>query len=41
VEDFSGVEGMSQMYHYNILFTSSDSDINASQLLSQPVTGLG
>jgi len=22
VEDFSGVEGMSQMYHYNILFIS-------------------
>ena len=38
VEDFSGVEGMSQMYHYDILFTSSDSDINASQLLSQPAS---
>jgi len=38
VEDFSGMEGMSQMYHYDILFTSSDSDINASQLLSQPAS---
>ena len=36
VEDFSGAEGMSQMYHYDILFTSEDKDIDASSLLSKP-----
>lgn len=38
VEDFSGVEAMSQLYHYDILFTSSDKDIAAGQLLSQPAS---
>ena len=38
VEEFSGTEGMSQMYHYDILFTSQDKDIDASQLLRQPAS---
>ncbi|MCS3433645.1 type VI secretion system Vgr family protein [Klebsiella sp. BIGb0407] len=38
VEDFSGAEGMSQMYHYDILFTSNDKDIDVSALLSKPAT---
>lgn len=38
VEDFSGFEGLSQIYHYSILFTSSDNDIDAAQLLSKPAT---
>lgn len=44
VEDFSGSEGLSQMYHYDILFTSADQDIDATQLLSKPAnltTGTG
>ena len=36
VEDFSGSEGLSRMYHYDILFTSADQDIDATQLLSKP-----
>ncbi|EKY3118002.1 type VI secretion system tip protein VgrG [Cronobacter turicensis] len=38
VEDFSGVEAMSQLYHYDIRFTSSDLNIDATQLLSKPAT---
>ncbi|ANS42250.1 hypothetical protein Q5A_008915 [Serratia inhibens PRI-2C] len=38
VEDFSGREGMSQTYHYDILFTSSDKDIDATQLLRKSAT---
>lgn len=38
VEDFSGSEGLSQMYHYDILFTSMDKDIDATQLLSKPAS---
>ena len=38
VEDFSGIEAMSQMYHYDILFTGSDKDIDAAQLISKPAT---
>ncbi|MFB0713870.1 contractile injection system protein, VgrG/Pvc8 family, partial [Buttiauxella noackiae] len=38
VEDFSGSEGLSQIYHYSILFTSSDNDIDATQLLSKPAS---
>jgi len=38
VEEFSGTEGMSQMYHYDILFTSQDKDIDATQLLRQPAS---
>lgn len=38
VEDFSGNEGLSNTYHYNILFTSTDKNIDADQLLRKPVT---
>ncbi len=38
VEEFSGTEAMSQMYHYDILFTSQDKDIDAAQLLRQPAS---
>lgn len=38
VEDFSGREGMSQLYCYTIHFTSAEKDIPASQLLRQSVT---
>lgn len=33
VEDFSGREGMSQTYHYDILFTSANKDLAAEQFL--------
>ncbi|MGP6379868.1 type VI secretion system Vgr family protein [Yersinia bercovieri] len=38
VEDFSGNEGLSNTYHYNILFTSTDKNIDADQLLRKPAT---
>lgn len=38
VEDFSGNEGLSKIYRYNILFTSTDKNINADQLLRKPAT---
>ncbi|HHA0034222.1 TPA: type VI secretion system Vgr family protein [Yersinia enterocolitica] len=38
VEDFSGNEGFSNTYHYNILFTSTDKNIDADQLLRKPAT---
>ncbi|MFZ4833279.1 type VI secretion system Vgr family protein [Rouxiella sp. Mn2063] len=38
VEDFSGVEGISEAYRYCIHFTSTDKDIDASQLLRKPAT---
>jgi type VI secretion system secreted protein VgrG len=38
VEDFSGFEGLSHIYHYNIIFTSTDNNIDATQLLSKPVS---
>ncbi|EOC0042102.1 type VI secretion system Vgr family protein, partial [Cronobacter turicensis] len=38
VEDFSGFEAMSQLYHYDIRFTSSDLNIDARQMLSKPAT---
>jgi type VI secretion system secreted protein VgrG len=38
VEDFSGAEAMSELYHYTIIFTSSDPNISAAQLLSKPAT---
>ncbi|ELY4853892.1 type VI secretion system tip protein VgrG [Cronobacter turicensis] len=38
VEDFSGFEAMSQLYHYDIRFTSSDLNIDTTQLLSKPAT---
>lgn len=33
VEDFSGNEGLSKTYQYDILFTSADKDLDATQLL--------
>ena len=38
VEEFSGREFMSELYHYTILFTSSDQHISSSQLLAKPAT---
>lgn len=38
VEIFSGKEFMSELYHYTVLFTSSDLNINATELLSKPAT---
>ncbi|WP_241199766.1 type VI secretion system Vgr family protein [Erwinia billingiae] len=38
VEEFSGKEFMSELYYYTILFTSSDKDITAAQLLSKPAS---
>ncbi|HEY2452821.1 MAG TPA: type VI secretion system tip protein VgrG [Scandinavium sp.] len=38
VETFSGNEFMSELYHYTIIFTSSDPNISAAQLLSKPAT---
>lgn len=38
VEEFSGREFMSELYHYTVLFTSSDQNIDAAQLLSKPAT---
>jgi len=33
VEDFSGNEGLSKTYQYDILFTSADKDLDATHLL--------
>ncbi|WP_312982782.1 type VI secretion system tip protein VgrG [Atlantibacter sp.] len=38
VEEFSGKEFMSELYYYTVLFTSSDLNIDAAQLLSKPAT---
>ncbi|WP_338557308.1 type VI secretion system tip protein VgrG [Erwinia sp. E_sp_B04_7] len=38
VEEFSGQEFMSELYHYTVLFTSGDRNIDATQLLSKPAT---
>ncbi|MEX3174040.1 type VI secretion system Vgr family protein [Serratia quinivorans] len=38
VEEFSGKEFMSDLYYYTVLFTSSDLNIDATQLLSKPTT---
>ncbi|SUI81457.1 Uncharacterized protein conserved in bacteria [Serratia quinivorans] len=38
VEEFSGKEFMSELYHYDIIFTSSDQNINSAQLLTRPAT---
>ena len=38
VEDFSGSEGLSRNYYYDILFTSADKNIQANQLLRQMAT---
>jgi len=38
VEEFSGKEFMSELYYYQIIFTSSDQNINSAQLLTRPAT---
>lgn len=38
VEEFSGAEKLSKLYYYNIIFTSADKNIDATQLLSKPAT---
>ena len=38
VEDFCGTESLSQLYRYDISFTSTDKNIDASQILSKPAT---
>lgn len=38
VEEFSGKEFMSNLYYYTVLFTSTDLNIDATQLLSKPAT---
>lgn len=38
VETFSGTEKLSELYYYNITFTSTDKNIDATQLLSKPAT---
>lgn len=38
VEEFSGKEFLSELYHYTILFTSHERDISSAQLLSKPAT---
>ncbi|WP_343645673.1 type VI secretion system tip protein VgrG [Enterobacter sp.] len=38
VETFSGQEFMSELYYYQVVFTSSDQDISSAQLLTQTAT---
>ncbi|ECY3795849.1 type VI secretion system tip protein VgrG [Salmonella enterica subsp. enterica serovar Minnesota] len=38
VEEFNGKEFMSELYHYDIIFTSSDQNISSAQLLTRPAT---
>lgn len=38
VEEFSGREALSELYDYQIIFTSPDNDIQAGQLISKPAT---
>ncbi|ELY4521050.1 type VI secretion system tip protein VgrG [Cronobacter muytjensii] len=38
VEEFSGREALSELYDYEIIFTSPDNDIQAGQLISKPAT---
>ncbi|EPO2351487.1 type VI secretion system tip protein VgrG [Escherichia coli] len=38
VEDFCGTESLSQLYRYDISFTSIDKNIDANQILSKPTT---
>ncbi|ATF94587.1 Uncharacterized protein conserved in bacteria [Cedecea neteri] len=38
VEEFNGKEFMSELYHYDIIFTSSDQNISSEQLLTKPAT---
>ncbi len=38
VEDFSGIEGISKIYRYDILFTSTDKHLDAAWFLRKSVT---
>ncbi|XXD08726.1 type VI secretion system Vgr family protein [Klebsiella sp. R445] len=38
VENFSGKEFMSELYYYQVVFTSSEQNINSTQLLTKPAT---
>lgn len=38
VEDFSGIEGLSRIYSYDIIFTSTDKHLDAAWFLRKPVT---
>jgi type VI secretion system secreted protein VgrG len=38
VETFTGKEFISELYYYQVLFTSSDQDISSAQLLTRPAT---
>jgi len=38
VEDFSGVEGMSRIYRYDIVFTSTDKHLDAAWFLRKPAS---
>lgn len=38
VEEFNGKEFMSELYHYDIIFTSSEQNISSAQLLTKPAT---
>lgn len=38
VEEFNGKEFMSELYHYDIIFTSSDQNISSAQLLTKSAT---
>ncbi|EKK5270388.1 type VI secretion system tip protein VgrG [Cronobacter dublinensis] len=38
VESFTGKEFMSELYHYQVIFTSSDQNISSAQLLTKPAT---
>lgn len=38
VEDFSGIEGLSRIYSYDIIFTSTDKHLDTAWFLRKPVT---
>ncbi|EMN5545022.1 type VI secretion system tip protein VgrG [Enterobacter cloacae] len=38
VESFTGKEFMSELYYYQVIFTSSDQNISSAQLLTKPAT---
>ncbi|MBN6042531.1 type VI secretion system tip protein VgrG [Citrobacter sp. ku-bf4] len=38
VEEFNGKEFMSELYYYDVIFTSSDQNISSAQLLTKPAT---
>ncbi|CAM6640221.1 type VI secretion system Vgr family protein [Enterobacter intestinihominis] len=38
VESFTGKEFMSELYYYQLIFTSSDQNISSAQLLTKPAT---